>query len=206
MGRVWWMIAAYGLMTLVAVVIRWATGIPLTRHPAPMVPQSELAFGISLAFGAAIGIVAIVVTRWLLMRAGWARTLRAEFRMLVDGMSPLKLVLVGLTSGVAEELFFRGAIQPLAGLVPTSLVFGLVHIGPRREFLPWTLSALGMGFALGGLYEATGFIEGPMLAHALINMINLQVIARHDAALGDGDIGDEGRPRTPRLVARVQRR
>lgn len=206
MGRVWVMIGAYGLMMVMAAVIGWVTEIPPMRHPAPVLALGEMALCISVVLGSALGIITIALTRWLLMRAGWARVLRMEFRMLVDGMSPAQLALVGLTSGIAEELFFRGAIQPLAGLVPTSLVFGLLHIGPRREFLPWTFSAVLMGFALGGVYEATGVIEGPILAHTLINTINLRVIARYDAAFGDGDAGGEGRPRSPRLVARVLRR
>jgi membrane protease YdiL (CAAX protease family) len=199
--RVGLLTAAYVLMVALAMAMGWATWTLPMRHPAPWLQLGEAAWRISLGLGALVGIITVVSTRWLLMRAAWARALRSELRILVAGASHTQLVLLGVSSGIAEELFFRGAIQPLAGLTVTSFVFGFAHVGPRREFLPWTLWALVMGFVLGGLYEMTGMIEGPILAHAMINTINLRVIARHDAALGDG----REPPSTQRLVTRVRR-
>lgn len=89
-------------------------------------------------------------------------------------------------SGVGEEVFFRGALQPSFGLVPTSLLFGLLHIGPDRRFFAWTPWALAMGFLLGGIYEATGSLGGCIVAHVAINYANLRFIATHDPACRTG--------------------
>ncbi len=195
--------AAYGLMVAVAMAIGWATSILPMRHPEPLLELGDAAWRISLGLGALVGTVTIAATRWLLMRAVWARTLRSELRILVSGASHAQLFFLGVSSGIAEELFFRGAIQPIAGLTLTSLVFGFAHVGPRREFLPWTLWALVMGFVFGALYEATGIIEGPILAHAMINTINLRAIVRDDVALGDGRACEP--LGTQKLVTRIRR-
>lgn len=198
---------AYALMAGVAVALGlwWSGGLPV-RHPAPSMPLEASSVGVSIGLGLLVALVTIGATRALLARTNWARALRRELRALVGGASGAQLVMLGVSSGVAEELLFRGAIQPIAGLTLTSIGFGLMHVGPRREFLPWTLWAVVMGFVLGGIYELTGAIEGPILAHVLINTVNLRAIALHDAALGDArDDGSDGRLEPPKLVARVRR-
>jgi membrane protease YdiL (CAAX protease family) len=75
---------------------------------------------------------------------------------------------------VAEETFFRGALQPTLGWLPASLIFGLVHFAPRRELLPWTGFALCVGMVLGALFESTGNLVAPIVAHVGINAVNLR--------------------------------
>lgn len=198
---------AYALMAGVAVGLGawWGRALPV-RHPAPSWALGWWSSPVSIGLGLLVAGATIVFTRWALARTNWARALRRELRALVSGASARQLVVLGVCSGVAEELFFRGALQPIAGLTLTSIAFGLLHIGPRREFLPWTAWAVLMGFVLGGIYEATGALEGPILAHVLINTINLRVIALHHAAFGDARIdGGDGRLEPPKLVARVRR-
>ena len=88
---------------------------------------------------------------------------------LVDGARKRDLVLVSVFSGMGEEVFFRGALQPVIGLVAASLLFGAVHIGPDRRYLVWTLWAAGAGFLFGALYLWTGGILAPVTAHVLHN-------------------------------------
>ena len=92
---------------------------------------------------------------------------------LVDGSDRSSLVLVSIFSGVGEETFFRGAVQPEFGLVVASLVFGLVHVGPDRRYLVWTVWALLAGFLFGVLYEITGGLLAPILAHSAHNAATL---------------------------------
>jgi membrane protease YdiL (CAAX protease family) len=82
---------------------------------------------------------------------------------------------------VAEEAFFRGALQPHVGLVAASLIFGLAHFAPRRDLLPWTAFSLGAGLLLGGLFEMTGNLLAPVAAHALINAVNLRFLSLYYA-------------------------
>lgn len=89
--------------------------------------------------------------------------------VLVDGSSRSDLVLLAVFSGIGEEVFFRGAVQPEFGIVIASLAFGLLHVGPDRRFLIWTAWAVAAGFLFGALFEITGGIVAPVVAHVLHN-------------------------------------
>ncbi len=89
--------------------------------------------------------------------------------LLVDGSRGRDLILVSVFSGVGEEAFFRGALQPELGIVATSLLFGVLHVGPDRRYLVWTFWAVGAGFLFGSLYEWTGGVLAPITAHVLHN-------------------------------------
>jgi membrane protease YdiL (CAAX protease family) len=102
-------------------------------------------------------------------------------RALAAALGPLRTrdcVVLALLSGVAEEAFFRGALQPRVGLVWASLLFALAHLVPRRELLPWSVFSLAAGFLLGGLYAATGNLVAPVVAHFAINAVNLRKLSR----------------------------
>ncbi len=92
---------------------------------------------------------------------------------LVDDARRGDLVLVAVFSGVAEEALFRGALQPMLGLLATSVLFGALHVGPDRRYLVWTLWAVGAGFLFGFLYEWTGGLLAPTIAHVLHNSATL---------------------------------
>lgn len=193
---------AYAAMAAVAIGAGAWQGRPLPlMHPRPWLDLGAAAHAWSIAAGLALAALTIASTRVLLERAAWARALRAEFRTVLEGARGAQLVALGLASGLAEELFFRGALQPWAGWIPTSIVFGLVHVGPTRTLLPWTVWALAMGVLLGAIFEASGSLAGPVLAHVLVNAINLRAIVHHDARIDHGD----GRLRPPRLVGRGPR-
>ena len=92
---------------------------------------------------------------------------------LVDGADATSLVLVSIFSGVGEEAFFRGAVQQEFGLVVASLLFGLAHVGPDRRYLVWTAWAALAGLVLGVLYEVSGGLLAPILAHSAHNAATL---------------------------------
>jgi membrane protease YdiL (CAAX protease family) len=93
--------------------------------------------------------------------------------LLVDGARVWDLIVVSVMSGVGEEALFRGALQPVLGMWVTSLLFGVLHVGPDRRYLVWTAWAVGAGFLFGALYEWTGGILAPMTAHVLHNAATL---------------------------------
>lgn len=102
-------------------------------------------------------------------------------RALARALGPLSLrqcVVLALASGIAEEAFFRGALQPRVGLVAASLIFGLAHFAPRRELLPWTVFSLAAGLLLGFLFDATGNLLAPVTAHVTVNAVNLRLLVR----------------------------
>ncbi len=108
---------------------------------------------------------------------------------LVDGADKSSLVLISVFSGIGEEVFFRGAVQPEFGLVVAALAFGLVHIGPDRRYLVWTAWAVLAGFLFGFLYELSGGLLAPVIAHATHNAATflLWKHSRKNKTLGDPD-------------------
>jgi membrane protease YdiL (CAAX protease family) len=197
--------ALYAAMALAAAGIAAWRGAPLLgSEPALAAIAGPLP---SLVLGLLVAALTVLSTRVLTERTGWARALRVEFRALLRGARPIDLVVLALASGTAEELLFRGALQPWWGVVPTSLAFGLVHVGPRRVFLPWTLWALVLGFVLGALTWATGSIVGAILAHVVINAVNLHHILAFDGGLdAASDASESGEVPTMRLVGAGRRR
>jgi len=92
---------------------------------------------------------------------------------LVDSARSRDLVLVSVFSGVGEEAFFRGAVLQEFGLVISSLLFGLAHIGPDRRYLVWTVWAVLAGFVFGAIFEVSGGLLAPVVAHAGHNAATL---------------------------------
>ena len=129
-------------------------------------------FGLAVGVTSACGTVALGVLLYRLLPA--LRRLSNELAPhLVDGAKRRELVLVSIMSGVGEEAFFRGALQPEIGLVASSLLFGVLHVGPDRRYLVWTVWAVGAGFLFGLLYLWTGGILAPVTAHVLHNAATL---------------------------------
>ena len=106
---------------------------------------------------------------------------RALARALGAALGPLRVrecIVLAALSGVAEEAVFRGALQPEVGLVVASVLFGIAHFAPRRELRVWTVFTLAAGFLLGALYDATGNLVAPVVAHFGINAVNLRKLSR----------------------------
>ena len=118
---------------------------------------------------------------------------------LVDGAKRRDLVLVSILSGVGEETFFRGALQPEIGLLASSLLFGVLHLGPDRRYLVWTVWAIGAGFLFGLLYLWTGGILAPVTAHVMHNAATL-LLWKWKRSKRCGMLGDE----TPEKGAAVR--
>lgn len=139
---------------------------------AGLSPGRNLAVGL-LAAGVVIGISHQLTEH---TRAG--RALARGLAQLVGPLGMGAIVVLAAASGLAEEAFFRGALQPRVGIVWASLLFGLVHYVPRPEFRLWTLFSVAAGFLLGFLFESTGNLVAPVVAHATINAVNLHLLVR----------------------------
>lgn len=133
-----------------------------------------------VAMGILVGLGIVFVSRLALYRFDWARALHREFRGLLNPMSDLEIVVLAVASSVGEEMFFRGALLPAIGLVGSSAVFALLHIGPKARHLPWTISSFGAGLLFGAMFIWTGDLTGPVLAHFLVNFLNLRHVAQYE--------------------------
>ncbi len=135
-----------------------------------------------LAFGVAGGLALWAV--WLLSRRFVPATRELEERLagLLGPVTTSEAIGLAILSGFAEELFFRGAVQASIGWIPATLLFGLLHTGPGRAFRLWTAFALVAGLLLGWMMLWRGNLLAPVLAHALVNAINLRQLGRAASA------------------------
>ncbi len=84
---------------------------------------------------------------------------------------------LALMSGIAEETFFRGGVQGSWGWLWATALFAVLHTGPGPSFRMWTLFAAIAGLVFAGLTEWTGNLLAPVVAHVVVNGINLTLLA-----------------------------
>jgi membrane protease YdiL (CAAX protease family) len=141
-------------------------------------PDALAGWPAQLALGLAAGVALALASRaWTRASAAGAR-LAAELARLVGPVSPGRALLLALASGIAEEAFFRGALQPRVGLLLASLLFGLAHWGPTPALRPWALYAAVVGLGFGALFAWTGTLVAPAAAHVATNAVNLVWLGR----------------------------
>lgn len=192
LGRSQLVVCFYGLLSCAAIGWSCLRGHPniLLSPNALLTPHRVGHYLSSLVIGVACGLLIVMATRVMQERFSWARVLHNEFHHLLGALRPREILLLAAASSIGEECFFRGALlshlaQALPGVlgiafgvIGSSLLFGLLHIGPGAQFLPWTLSSLGVGVLLGTIYISTGDLLGPIATHFVVNFLNLQDIVR----------------------------
>ncbi len=177
-----WGAAAYALLGVFALVLvdLWRGGSALV-HPEPWLslePATRHVY--SALWGVAFGALVVVCTRAFVVRFAWARELHAALRPFASGMSPSAIVVIAALSAFGEEMLFRGLLAPAIGVVPQALIFGAAHQIPGPSRWVWVAWATAVGLALGGMFQLTGSLLGPLAAHALVNALNLSYLKSHD--------------------------
>jgi hypothetical protein len=140
---------------------------------------------------AAIGAVA-TLPLFVVFRLAWTsrapglRKIRDELERVLPEIfgdaSALGLAAVSLAAGIGEEVLFRGFLQAwlatllgsLGGLLAASAVFGFAH--PITA--GYVVIAALMGAYLGGLWQASGNLLVPIVAHALYDFAVLRLLLR----------------------------
>ncbi len=173
---------SYAVLAAVATAISLALrdGLPWT-YPEPWFPAPPaLSLSLSAVLGLALATGAIAVTRVTVKRFEWARRLHEELRPVARDFSAPQILLVAGLSSLGEELLFRGLLTPWLGVVPAAVLFGLAHQmkGPSRWV--WVGWATVVGLGLGSIFALTGSLVGPLLAHAVVNAVNLAYLRDHD--------------------------
>lgn len=157
----------------------------------------ELASGtvLGLTFGAGI----VWISQRLVDKWRWKPALRMHVGLrqllgVVDApMGSGEILVLALTSAIAEEVFFRGWLLPAIGLIPSSLIFGALHYAPRtRGMWIWIPMAIGMGLVFGLMFKTFGTLTAPALAHFVINYRNLHFINCYDPMLSIPEVEPEG--------------
>lgn len=132
--------------------------------------------GVDCALGA--GCAAALAGGWRLLRVFVASMRRLEevMQRWFGALDAAQVFVLALISGFSEELFFRGAMQSSLGWIWATLIFTLLHHGPGRIFRIWTAFALVAGLAFAALTHYRGNILAAVVAHFLVNWINLHLL------------------------------
>lgn len=172
----------YGLLASLATALAIALrdGVPWV-YATPWLELSTLeGVGLSAALGLAVALVVIVATRVTVARYAWAKLLHIELRPIAHNMTLWHILLIAFFSSLGEELLFRGLLQPWVGVLPTAVIFGICHQMPGEAKWVWVCWATFVGLAFGMVFAATGSLVGALLAHMVINAVNLMFLRDHD--------------------------
>jgi len=159
-------------------------------HPWPYSPH--LGIALQLVVGVLTGAL-LLSAAWLLERTvpsfRYASTLMENALRSVRLPPWTALLLAAATAG-SEELFFRGSLLPLLGLLPQALLFGLFHPVPRRAWAYPVFAAVA-GLVFGELTLATGSLLPALVAHFVVNLQGLWEVRRQPAHRQGPDPGAE---------------
>ncbi len=141
-------------------------------------PRLEIALGLGAGLGiwaVALGLGSLVV--WGLNAAGGADLVPAQAPRLivfVAGQPAWLRLLVSLSAGAVEELFFRGFLQPRLGIAFTTVLFVLAHAAYGSPVMLVTVAFLSVVY--GALARWRGSVWAAAAAHALFDAVQLLVV------------------------------
>lgn len=164
---------AYVVLALIWGLLR---GIPWWR---------ALHWNFALVGGAALGLGLAILSHKLFGHL--SRHLESVRWLREECMAPIARVLspggklaVALASGFGEEVLFRGVLLTELGLVPSSLLFALLHLGDRRMI--WMAGwAFMTGLLMGGLVLLTGNLALAVAVHICNNYASFWLLHRTGA-------------------------
>jgi membrane protease YdiL (CAAX protease family) len=182
---------AYALLGSLACTLAVALrdGSPLS-HPEPWLTlDPSVRVGSSLLLGLALAVVLVASTRIAVRRWAWAQKLHSDLRPVAKNLTVPSIVIIAVLSSFGEELFFRGFLTPLVGIVPQAALFGLAHQVSGRSRWVWITWASLVGLFLGWIFVLTGSLVGSVAAHALVNGYNLMFLRSHDPSAKERRLG-----------------
>lgn len=143
--------------------------------------MGNVPFWQQILIGSVGGLAAGFLARWL---AGtkWMSKASATYGSMLEGIefNQSDVWLISVCAGVGEELLFRGAVQPLIGIVPAAILFVAIHgyLNPSKGRvvvygLVMTVIICGAGW-LGKTY---GLLV-PIIIHTLIDVVLLNALLK----------------------------
>ena len=176
--------AAYAAMAVAgASLSAWINGgNPWFHRPGwgPFIePSSAGAQGLGIAIGLLVGLLIVASSRFFVRRFSWGRRLHEDLRSVTHGCSSAALIWMAVLSAVSEELVFRSWLGVWLGLTPQAIIFSLLHqvSGPSRWI--WVAWTLVVGLAFGWMFQTTGSLTASVIAHFVVNAMNLHFLRDH---------------------------
>jgi hypothetical protein len=133
-----------------------------------------------LQVSCSVGLGLLLAYCTLFLTRRWVRASRSGHELAIQ-LAPQEFtwrhaLLLGVLPALAEECLFRGFLAQWAGIAVGALAFGLLHRPSQGARWPWALAATGFGVMLSLIYRASGSLTGPIVAHALVNVLNLHAL------------------------------
>ncbi|MDI1448077.1 CPBP family intramembrane glutamic endopeptidase [Polyangium sp. 6x1] len=181
-AQAWSVAAGYALLACLATALALALrdGTPW-NHPDPWLSLTPTVGTLASALaGIVLATILVASTRFAVGRFSWARRLHGELRPVAKDLSVGQIFILAGLSSLGEEILFRGLLTAVIGVIGSGVLFGLLHQmrGPSRWV--WTAWAMAVGLILGAIFAATGSLVGPLIAHAIVNAVNLGYLRDHD--------------------------
>jgi membrane protease YdiL (CAAX protease family) len=151
----------------------WVVGAFAAGRPAAGVGSPVRPVAIGLALGALFVVGALVVREIPALDGQVGSVIEYAHR----GSGPL-VVLVAVVTGVAEELFFRGALYDVVPrpVATTTVVYTLATFATGNPMLVLAAALLGLVTAL--VRRASGGVVAPALVHATWSLVMLLALPR----------------------------
>jgi hypothetical protein len=177
--------AAYAVVAAVGGVLAWRYGGErVFEHPDPWIRSSRfVGASLSALLGVAYAFMIVLGTRATVRRFEWARQLHHELSPIARRLGTAGIVVIAGLSSLGEELVFRAFLQENVGLLAATAIFGAVHQTRGQSRWAWALWATAVGLGLALIYAATGSLAGPLIAHGLVNAVNLTFLKSYDVRL-----------------------
>jgi membrane protease YdiL (CAAX protease family) len=174
------LLAFYALLLVVTVSLQivFDGRVGSLFSPSPVGPVE-----VDVALGVVVGLVLVRLSQWAAQRLRGFRDMADALGEMLAPMTPRDVFGQALFSALAEELLFRGFLQPRLGLHATAILFGVVHLPRDRRLRLWQPLGIALGYLLGWMFEARGSIVAPVLTHFIVNYFNMHFMmaSRSDA-------------------------
>jgi membrane protease YdiL (CAAX protease family) len=164
-------VALAALLVSAALLLRWLTH----RNHEPLFSADQVF--LRTGIGALIGAVLASTNAVLVARLSAFARVRRLAHHAVEGIEPRwhTILVVALAAGIGEEIFFRGALDPLAGRWLTAAAFVALHGALRirdRNGLAFAVFLYAASVGLSALNAWKG-LEAAMAAHACYDLVML---------------------------------
>ena len=164
--------AIEGALSLCFLIWAEAKHIPLRLHPE--VNDAAISLLLTLPLLAANYIFYILLApRWVLLKQ-CLQFVDQVVKPLADSLSLPAMAIISIIAGIGEELFFRGLLQQECGLILTSALFAVMHLGPAIKEYPIICCCYFLaGLYLGLIYQWQGSLWCPVIVHAAYDLLAL---------------------------------
>ena len=168
----------------IGVAIRRTLEQGMVRLGLRLPTQADVIWGIGVGLGlfGALIVMGEIWTRLVPPEQMAQQSAAAEQIASAFNTIPLAFLL-SLAAAVSEEILFRGALQPVFGLVLTSIFFALLHV--QYSLTPATIIIFVVGLGLGWLRQRQS-TSAAIIAHFVYNFIQLALAILATGAIGTG--------------------